>query len=114
MSNTVVFKSVRSTQPALYEEHTFHMKKCVSYTYNYAPLDDYILQHWETKTMSEIADDMNEYYQRVHYRVQVLQKLGLIRLKVQQTGITALKQERRDLRLQLKIVEQKLNEIGAA
>ena len=114
MTNTVIFKSVRSTQPALYAEHTFHMKKCVSYTYNYAPLDDYILQHWETKTMSQIAKDMNEYYQRVHYRVQVLQTLGLIQPKWTKDGSTVIKKELRELRIQLKKAEAKLREINAA
>lgn len=114
MTNTFVFKSVRSTNPELYVEHTFHMKKCVSFTYNYAALDDYILQHWATKTQREIANDLNEYFHRVQYRCEVLKRLGLISPKWVQDGSTTLKKQRRELRVKLKKVEAKLDALGTA
>ena len=42
---------VKTSNPDLYAEHTFHMKRATEYTYNYAPLDDYILANWKTKTL---------------------------------------------------------------
>ena len=114
MTNTVIFKSVRSTQPALYAEHTFHMKRCVSYTYNYAPIDDYIVQNWGTKTMRQMADDLNEYLNRIIYRCEVLKRIGMIEPRYVQDGRTALRNERRELRVKLKKVEAKLSEINAA
>ena len=112
MTNTATFTSVRSNTPALYEEHTFHMKKCVSYTYNYAPMDDYIVQHWETKTQREIANDLNEYMHRVQYRCQVLKELGIISPKWIRDGRHTLKVQRRELRVQLRKIEKQLKEIG--
>ena len=103
---------VKKTNPELYAEHTFHMKKCVAYTYNYAFLDDYIAEHWYTKTIQQIADETNEYYQRVAYRSHILQKIGLIQPKFRQDGSALLKQERRELRFRLKKVEQQLGKCG--
>tara|TARA_R100001015_G_C4472861_1_gene55959 strand:+ start:33 stop:380 length:348 start_codon:yes stop_codon:yes gene_type:complete len=111
-----MFKSVRpivkATHPELYAEHTFHMKKCVAYTYNYSFLDDYIAEHWSSKTIQQIADDTNEYYQRVAYRSHVLQNIGIIQPKFRQDGSSFLKKERRELRFKLKQVEQKLEQCG--
>ena len=103
---------VKKTNPELYADHTFHMKKCVAYTYNYAFLDDYIAEHWYTKTIQQIADETNEYYQRVAYRSHILQKIGLIQPKFRQDGSALLKQERRELRFKLKKVEQQLEQCG--
>ena len=114
MTNTFVFKSVRSTQPQLYVEHTFHMKKCVSYTYNYVPMDDYIVKHWATKTQKQIASDLNEYLHRVQYRCRILKEIGMIQARYTKDGSSILKQERRELRMKLKKVEAKLSEINAA
>ena len=111
-----MFKSIRpivkATNPELYAEHTFHMKRCVPYTYNYAAMDDYIVQNWATKSMKQMAQELNEYQERVEYRVQVLKTLNFIKDK--RTGKTALIRQRRELRMQLKKVEAKLSEIGAA
>ena len=118
MTNTAIFKSVRpivkSVEPNLYTEHKFHMKKCVSYTYNYSPIDDYIVQNWATKTQQQIADDLNEYWHRVQYRCEVLKRVGLIQPKWTYNGSTALKAERRELRMRLKKIEAQLNEVNAA
>lgn len=78
---------VKSSNPNLYVQHTFHMKRATEYTYNYAPLDDYILANWKTKTHRQIADDMNEYFNRVVYRVSVLKTLGLIKNKNERSAL---------------------------
>ena len=111
-----MFKSVRPivkvTHPELYAEHTFHMKKCVAYTYNYAYLDDYIAEHWYNKSIQQIATETNEYAPRVAYRSKVLKSIGIIHPKWVQNGSTRLKQERTELRFKLKQVEQKLEQCG--
>ena len=113
---TPMFKSIRpivkATHPELYAEHTFHMKKCVAYTYNYSYLDDYIAEHWNNKSIKQIAFETNEYEPRVAYRSKVLQSVGIIQPKWVQNGSTQLKIERSKLRLRLKQVEQQLEQCG--
>jgi len=96
---------VKSFNANLYAEHTFHMKRAHEYTYNYAPLDDYILANWSSKTHRQIADDMNEYYNRVVYRVQVLKTLGLIKNKNERA---TLMRERKAAVTWLKDIDNKL------
>ena len=36
---------VKTTNPELYVNHTFHMKKAIKYTYNYATVDDYVAEN---------------------------------------------------------------------
>ena len=69
---------VKTTNPELYVEHTFHMQKARKYTYNYSMLDDYILANWGDKTIKQIASDTNEYFNRVIYRVELLKEAGVI------------------------------------
>ena len=72
---------VKSTNPELYVQHTYHMKRATKYTYNYSSLDDYIVENWDNKSIKEIAEDTNEYFNRVVYRVQLLQSLNLLKTK---------------------------------
>tara|TARA_R100000951_G_scaffold58659_1_gene49320 strand:- start:163 stop:504 length:342 start_codon:yes stop_codon:yes gene_type:complete len=72
---------VKATNPELYVQHTFHMQKARKYTYNYSSLDDYIVENWDTKSIQQIADETNEYFNRVVYRVQLLQSLKLLKTK---------------------------------
>ena len=72
---------VKTTNPELYVNHTFHMKMAVNYTYNYAVLDDYIVENDANKTMEQIASDLNEYIHRVSYRRAILIEKGLIQAK---------------------------------
>jgi hypothetical protein len=72
---------VKSTNPELYANNTFHMSKARKNTYNYAALDDYILQNWRNTTIKDMAKELNEYDQRIAYRIQVLKDTGLIRGK---------------------------------
>jgi len=101
---------VKKTNPELYAEHTFHMKKAIKYTYNYVSLDDYILQNWSTKTMKQIAEDRNEYLQRVDYRVQVLKARNHIKGKA--TGKQKLGHIKRSLTIRLQKVEKQLEQCG--
>lgn len=72
---------VKSTNPELYVDNTFHMSKARKHSYNYSPVDDYILQNWRTSTIKDMAEHLNEYGQRIAYRIQVLKAAGLIRGK---------------------------------
>ena len=80
-NSTTTRPVVKSTNPELYVQHTFHMKRACKYTYNYSVLDDYILENWASKTIREISDETNEYSERVVYRTQVLKAVGLIAKK---------------------------------
>ena len=103
---------VKATNPELYKEHTFHLSRASKYTYNYAQLDDYIAMHWKSKTIQQMAEDTNELTNRVVYRYQLLQRMGVIGHK--QTGKTKLLVEQRKLRMQLLVVEDRLRDIAAA
>ncbi len=69
---------VKTTNPELYVNHTYHMKRAIKYTYNYSVVDDYIVQNWRTSTAKRMASDLNEYQQRIEYRIQVLKSVGLL------------------------------------
>jgi len=72
---------VKNSHPELYAEHTFHMSKARKYTYNYVVIDEVIRELWGEMTMEEMAEALNEYPNRIKYRVQVLKELGVIVLK---------------------------------
>lgn len=101
---------VKTIDPDLYAEHTFHMKRAANYTYNYASLDDYILQNWDNATTKQIATDRNEYHNRVLWRVQVLQERGHIKTKG--TSKQKLTQMKRSLTIKLQKVQEKLEQCG--
>ena len=103
---------VLSTHPELYAEHTFHMNKARKFTYNYVVIDEVLVECWHEMTIAEVAEALNEYKERVAYRVQVLKALGMIKPKY--TGKTKLLQEQRKLRVQMRKVEKQLREINAA
>jgi len=112
MKNPTYAPKVKSAHPELYAEHTFHMKRARKFTYNYCAIDEVIVELWSEMSMREIAEALNEYQERVEYRVQVLKTLGYIKGK--QTGKTKLLTEQRKLRVQLRKVEKQLDAIGAA
>ena len=103
---------VKTTNPELYKEHTFHLSRASKYTYNYAQLDDYIATHWKSKTIQQMADDTNELCNRVVYRYQLLQRMGIVGRK--QTGKSKLLIEQRKLRMQLSVIEDKLRDLSVA
>ena len=98
---------VKLTNPELYVNHTHHMQKAVAYTYNYSAVDDYIVQNWRTQTISRIAEDLNEYRNRVIYRVEVLKSVGLIANK-QDRVRSKLAKEYKVLMTQAKAIKKRL------
>jgi len=77
--NTTTRPVVKSSNPALYEQHTFHMSRAAQYTYNYAAMDDYIIEHYLAgKTSKQIAADLNELQHRIQYRIVKMRDLGLM------------------------------------
>jgi len=72
---------IKETNPSLYARHVVHFGKAKSFTYNYYPQDEIILENYAIMSIKEIAHMLNEYYYRIQYRVQVLQSLGLLAKK---------------------------------
>lgn len=68
MTNPIVIK----LKPELYAKHTKHFSRADRLAYNYSVIDDYIKEYYHQKTLGQIASDLNEYEQRIAYRVQVL------------------------------------------
>ena len=81
MTNLNTKPVVATSNPEIYENHTYHMSRATPFTYNYASLDDYILANWKTTTQAQIAKDTNELITRVQYRIQVLKNAGVIEVK---------------------------------
>ena len=81
MTNSIehITPKVKSAHPELYAEHTFHMKKAVSYTYP----------------------------NRIVYRVQVLKTLGMIKNKLNMERAD-LKRQRKEAVTWLKDIDTKL------
>jgi hypothetical protein len=77
-NSTATAPVVKTAHPELYANHTFHMSKARKYTYNYAVIDEVINELWGEMTMAEIAKVLNEYPNRIAYRVKVLKDLGMI------------------------------------
>lgn len=102
---------VKSMKPELYVQHTFHMKKARSYTYNYAVMDDYILQNWHKSSIKDMAKELNEYSQRVEYRIQVLKAAGFLGMK-RNMERGKLMRQRKHLVTWLKEVDAKLEGVA--
>ena len=81
MTNVNTKPVVATSNPQLYANHTFHMSRATPFTYNYAVVDDYILANYMTKSQRQMAKDLNEYPNRIAYRVQVLKANGIISVK---------------------------------
>jgi|TARA_R110000822_G_scaffold98502_3_gene222832 hypothetical protein len=111
-SNTTTTRPVvKLTNPELYVQHTFHMKRAGNYTYNYSGLDDYILENWASKTIREISDETNEYFERVVYRTQVLKAVGLIAKKRSRRS-PVLMRKRKMLAMWLKEIDAQLEGVA--
>ena len=80
-NSTSTLPKVKSSNPDLYAEHTFHMQKAKNYTYNYVVIDEVLVEMWSEMTTNEIAKAMNEYPERIKYRIDVLKTLGFIKAK---------------------------------
>ena len=83
------------------------MKRAVPYTYNYTVIDEVILELWDEMTMAEIAFALNEYPNRIVYRVQVLKTLGMIKNKLNMERAD-LKRQRKEAVTWLKDIDTKL------
>ena len=104
--------TVQTLHPELYADHTYHMQRAVNYTYNYVVIDTVLLENYAVMTVNAIAQAMNEYKQRITYRVQVLQARGLIKAK-RNTGKMQLLKTKRMLESQLKDVNAELDNLAA-
>jgi predicted transcriptional regulator len=110
-TNTTTRPLVKAIKPELYAKHTFHMKKAEKFTYNYAVLDDYIVENYAGKSIKQIASDMNEYHHRVQYRVTVLETAKLIKRK-RNTERGLLVRQRKVLVKWIKEVDSKLQGVA--
>ena len=99
---------VKTTNPELYVNHTYHMKKAIKYTYNYATVDDYVVENWSSNTMKAMANDLNEYFSRIKYRVKVLKAVGLIEHKTSNHKQGRLAKEYKVLMTQAKAIKKKM------
>jgi hypothetical protein len=64
----------------IYAPYTKHMTRAKMYTYRtgYEVIDQALVKDYYRKSIRQIADDLNEYDQRVIYRIQVLLKIGVL------------------------------------
>jgi len=101
---------VKATNPELYVNHTYHMKKAINYTYNYSAVDDYVVENWPTNTMKAMANDLNEYPNRIEYRVKILKAVGLIEHKTSNHKQGRLSKEYKVLMTRAKAIKKQLKE----
>ena len=102
---------VKNSHPELYAEHTFHMSKARKYTYNYVVIDEVIRELWGEMTMEEMAEALNEYPNRIKYRVQVLKELGVIKNKYNMHRSNLMRQ-RKEAATWLKEIDAELAKVG--
>ena len=57
-----------------YSNHTFHMKKAKSYTYNYSVIDGMLIEAYKDYTIEKMASIIREPRNRIAYRIAFLQK----------------------------------------
>ena len=64
----------------IYAPYTKHMTRAKKYTYRtgYEVIDQALVKDYYRKSIRQIADELNEYDQRVIYRIQVLLKIGVL------------------------------------
>ena len=72
---------IKESNPELYARHVKHFTKAKAFTYNYYPQDEVILENYSTMTIKEIAHMLNEYVERIKYRVFVLRSVGILKPK---------------------------------
>ena len=69
-----------------YSTHTEHFNKADAFTYNYKFIDDSIAECYNKGfTIQQIADALNEPFNRIVYRMQLLQREGLVDYKYNTT-----------------------------
>ena len=102
---------VKTSHPELYAEHTFHMSKARKYTYNYVVIDEVIRELWGEMTMEEMAEALNEYPNRIKYRVRVLKELGVIKNKYNMKRANLMRQ-RKEAATWLKEIDAELAKVS--
>jgi len=67
----------------IYAPYTKHMKKADKFTYRtgYEVIDQALVKDYYRKSIKQIASELNEYDQRVVYRIQVLLKMGVLPIR---------------------------------
>lgn len=67
----------------IYAPYTKHMKRADIFTYRtgYEVIDQALVKDYYRKSIKQIANDLNEYDQRVVYRIQVLLKMGVLPIR---------------------------------
>ena len=67
----------------LYKPYTKHMSRAKMYTYRkgYEVIDQALVQDYYVKSIRQIADELNEYDQRVIYRIQVLLEQNILPMR---------------------------------
>ena len=67
----------------IYAPYTKHMKRADIFTYRtgYEVIDQALIKDYYRKSIKQIANDLNEYDQRVVYRIQVLLKMGVLPIR---------------------------------
>jgi DNA repair ATPase RecN len=87
------------------------MSKARKYTYNYVVIDEVIRELWGEMTMEEMAEALNEYPNRIKYRVQVLKELGVIENKYNMHRSNLMRQ-RKEAATWLKEIDAELAKVG--
>ena len=109
---------IKESNPELYTRHVKHFTKAKAFTYNYYPQDEVILENYSTMTIKEIAHMLNEYVERITYRVRVLRTLGILkskrtrRTKVE-LALATLNDKKEFHQVELRQVRRQLKELAA-
>ena len=93
-----------------YSTHTAHYPRASKYTYNYTPADKVLIESYKDTTTKHIAEVMREPENRIIYRVQVLQKSGVLERKYDMSETA---KELRKLRKELKVTRAELKQLKA-
>jgi len=109
---------IKESNPELYARHVKHFTKAKAFTYNYYPQDEVILENYSTMTIKEIAHMLNEYVERIKYRVFVLRSVGILtskrtrRTKVE-LALATLNAKKDFHQVELRQVRRQLKELAA-
>ena len=109
---------IKESNPELYARHVKHFTKAKAFTYNYYPQDEVILENYSTMTIKEIAHMLNEYVERIKYRVFVLRSVGILtgkrtrRTKVE-LALATLNDKKEFHQVELRQVRRQLKELAA-
>ena len=69
-----------------YSTHTEHYSRADNFTYNYKFIDDAIIETYNKGyTIQQIADALREPFNRIAYRVTLLQSKGMVDYKLNTT-----------------------------